>query len=369
MRCLDATPGTARRTLVEELVAGDRRAVRRRGRGRLHPRRAAGRSTTRRSVDAPRGRGRGGAGRRGGRRDRAEPGRRGLRVVPRGRSRARWPAWASRPAGAAEAQRWTSTRADFDVDERAIPIGVRVLAAAALCSRSHNGCAAHLSSGSAVPAASVIRARVPTASTGSGRHPAPPTVRRTGRMRRETPLARVTKLATALLAGALVLTRCGGTATTTPRPAQGRHDQSAPPSDIKVGLAYDIGGRGDQSFNDAAAAGLDKAKTELGVETAGGRGHRRRDRAAKEERLRAARRRRLQPGHRGRLRLRRGARQGRAGVPGHQVRDRRRRGVERRQHRQPGLRRGAGLLPRRCGGGAEDARRATSASSAVSRST
>ncbi|WP_243717435.1 BMP family ABC transporter substrate-binding protein [Actinomadura sp. KC345] len=36
---------------------------------------------------------------------------------------------------------------------------------------------------------------------------------------------------------------------------------------MKVGLAYDIGGRGDQSFNDSAAAGLDRAKKELGVET------------------------------------------------------------------------------------------------------
>ena len=36
---------------------------------------------------------------------------------------------------------------------------------------------------------------------------------------------------------------------------------------IKVGLAFDIGGRGDQSFNDSAAAGLDRAKKELNVET------------------------------------------------------------------------------------------------------
>jgi basic membrane protein A len=35
---------------------------------------------------------------------------------------------------------------------------------------------------------------------------------------------------------------------------------------VKVGLAFDIGGRGDKSFNDAAAAGLDKAKKELEVE-------------------------------------------------------------------------------------------------------
>ncbi len=32
-------------------------------------------------------------------------------------------------------------------------------------------------------------------------------------------------------------------------------------------MAYDIGGRGDKSFNDSAAAGLDQAKTELGVTT------------------------------------------------------------------------------------------------------
>ena len=36
---------------------------------------------------------------------------------------------------------------------------------------------------------------------------------------------------------------------------------------LKVGLAFDIGGRGDQSFNDSAAAGLDKAKQDLKVQT------------------------------------------------------------------------------------------------------
>ncbi len=35
---------------------------------------------------------------------------------------------------------------------------------------------------------------------------------------------------------------------------------------VDIGLVYDIGGRGDQSFNDAAAAGLDRAATELGIE-------------------------------------------------------------------------------------------------------
>ncbi|MER7622573.1 BMP family ABC transporter substrate-binding protein [Streptomyces sp. NPDC126503] len=36
---------------------------------------------------------------------------------------------------------------------------------------------------------------------------------------------------------------------------------------VKVGMAYDVGGRGDNSFNDSAARGLDKAKADLGVET------------------------------------------------------------------------------------------------------
>lgn len=34
---------------------------------------------------------------------------------------------------------------------------------------------------------------------------------------------------------------------------------------VPVGLVYDIGGRGDQSFNDSAAAGLDRAVDELGI--------------------------------------------------------------------------------------------------------
>jgi basic membrane protein A len=36
-------------------------------------------------------------------------------------------------------------------------------------------------------------------------------------------------------------------------------------SQAKVGMAYDIGGRGDASFNDSAAAGLDKAISDIGV--------------------------------------------------------------------------------------------------------
>ncbi|MFD7656958.1 BMP family protein [Actinosynnema sp. NPDC059797] len=45
------------------------------------------------------------------------------------------------------------------------------------------------------------------------------------------------------------------------RPAGDEVDGSA----LKIGLAYDIGGRGDASFNDLAAAGFDRAIRDLGV--------------------------------------------------------------------------------------------------------
>src|SRR5262245_28600853 len=35
---------------------------------------------------------------------------------------------------------------------------------------------------------------------------------------------------------------------------------------LKVGLVFDVGGRGDKSFNDAAYAGLERAKAELDVD-------------------------------------------------------------------------------------------------------
>ncbi len=85
---------------------------------------------------------------------------------------------------------------------------------------------------------------------------------------------RVTRLATVLAAGALALAACGssnsGSDTTSPAASPSgsaaETSASAPATDVKVGLAYDIGGRGDMSFNDAAAAGLDKAKTEFGLD-------------------------------------------------------------------------------------------------------
>jgi basic membrane protein A len=58
---------------------------------------------------------------------------------------------------------------------------------------------------------------------------------------------------------ALVAAACGESTDTGATPTGG-----APA--VSVGMVYDIGGRGDLSFNDAAARGLDKAKADFNVE-------------------------------------------------------------------------------------------------------
>ncbi|HEV2781052.1 MAG TPA: BMP family ABC transporter substrate-binding protein [Actinophytocola sp.] len=73
------------------------------------------------------------------------------------------------------------------------------------------------------------------------------------------------QLAAGLVALGLTLAACGGD--DAPSTGGGGGTSGAPAAaQLKVGLAYDIGGRGDQSFNDSAARGLDKAKAEGGIE-------------------------------------------------------------------------------------------------------
>lgn len=70
------------------------------------------------------------------------------------------------------------------------------------------------------------------------------------------------KAASIMSVGALALAGCGSSDS-----ASGGDDTAGgASSDIKACLAYDVGGRGDQSFNDSAAKGLDQAADELGVE-------------------------------------------------------------------------------------------------------
>lgn len=74
-------------------------------------------------------------------------------------------------------------------------------------------------------------------------------------------MRRSMKLAAVVLSGSLgmaSLAACGAKSTDT-------NASSGSSDGLKVGMAYDIGGRGDQSFNDSAARGLDKAKADLGV--------------------------------------------------------------------------------------------------------
>ncbi|TCO65537.1 BMP family lipoprotein [Actinocrispum wychmicini] len=109
--------------------------------------------------------------------------------------------------------------------------------------------------------------------------------------------SRVTTLAAVALTGALALAGCakdsgggssnppaGGAGSQTPGSLAAGCKVATPPaasgggstsssssgakvdgSALKVGLAFDIGGRGDASFNDAAGAGMDKAKADLGI--------------------------------------------------------------------------------------------------------
>ncbi|MCA1781731.1 MAG: BMP family protein [Dermatophilaceae bacterium] len=83
-------------------------------------------------------------------------------------------------------------------------------------------------------------------------------------------MRQTTKYAAVFAAAALALSACGSDssdgadATGT---ADGTETAAEQESDVRVGMAYDVGGRGDQSFNDAAAAGLDQAAAEFGIET------------------------------------------------------------------------------------------------------
>jgi len=77
-------------------------------------------------------------------------------------------------------------------------------------------------------------------------------------------LRRSLKLAAVVLSGSLgiaSLAACGAKSTDNTSSSA----SAGAASGLKVGMAYDIGGRGDQSFNDSAARGLDKAKAELGA--------------------------------------------------------------------------------------------------------
>lgn len=80
-------------------------------------------------------------------------------------------------------------------------------------------------------------------------------------------MRQVMKIVIAATTAALTLTACSSGPTTPAATGSASAPATSEAPAIKVGMAYDVGGRGDQSFNDSAAAGLDKAAAEFGVET------------------------------------------------------------------------------------------------------
>lgn len=82
-------------------------------------------------------------------------------------------------------------------------------------------------------------------------------------------MRQVMKFAAAMSVAAVALAACGSSSNSGGGTGGGGGATSGGSggAGLKVGMAYDVGGRGDQSFNDAAAAGLDKAVKELGVQS------------------------------------------------------------------------------------------------------
>ena len=163
-------------------------------------------------------------------------------------------------------------------------------------------------------------------------------------------------VATALI-GAMTLAACGSNDSNSG--GSGSGGSASPSSNLKIGMAYDIGGRGDKSFNDSAAVGLDTAKKNFGIpadnvkELSARSGETDADRASRLELL-------AKSGFNPVVAV------GFAYAPALKtvapkypnvkfgIVDATPDDVKGAEHREPDVRRGAGLLPRRRGGRAED---------------
>ncbi|MER5212184.1 BMP family ABC transporter substrate-binding protein [Streptomyces sp. NPDC002838] len=73
------------------------------------------------------------------------------------------------------------------------------------------------------------------------------------------PISKLTRVAVGVASLALAATACGGTSS--------ENSDAGAKEDLGLAIAYDIGGKGDQSFNDAAYSGLQKAQKEFGYKT------------------------------------------------------------------------------------------------------
>ncbi|MGY1697613.1 MULTISPECIES: BMP family lipoprotein [unclassified Geodermatophilus] len=78
--------------------------------------------------------------------------------------------------------------------------------------------------------------------------------------------ARKTKVAALLLAGSMALAACASDEPSSGSGGSGDGGGGGGSDELRIGLAFDTGGRGDRSFNDAAVAGVEAAIEEHGGE-------------------------------------------------------------------------------------------------------
>ena len=80
----------------------------------------------------------------------------------------------------------------------------------------------------------------------------------------------VMKMVAIAAASAFAMTACGGSSEKPAADASASGSASGSASSaakaLKVGMAFDVGGRGDGTFNDLAVKGLEKAKTDMGAD-------------------------------------------------------------------------------------------------------
>ena len=101
-------------------------------------------------------------------------------------------------------------------------------------------------------------------------------------------MRRLTQLSVVAVVAALALTGCGSDKKDDGGTKSATNDvcKSAKGDGPKIGLAYDVGGRGDQSFNDSAYAGLEKAVSEFSATCVEGEAADGEAESAREDRLR-----------------------------------------------------------------------------------
>ncbi|MFN8193496.1 MAG: BMP family ABC transporter substrate-binding protein [Nocardioidaceae bacterium] len=108
-------------------------------------------------------------------------------------------------------------------------------------------------------------------------------------------MRRLTKIVAVAAVASLTFAGCSKNDDSEPTATDSSSSSAATSNDVckdasgdgpKVGLAYDVGGRGDQSFNDSAYAGLEKAVNDLGATCTEGEASDGEAESAREDRLR-----------------------------------------------------------------------------------